>query len=706
MRTGLFVYVTTAAVGLLLAGCGGKPRALYSFEDESEVHAVKATGARVTRVDQHATEGKFALSVEFPPSDEPQIEFTAGEKPWDWKAQGSLCLDVTNPAEEAAAFSVEVTDAAGAKAIAKTFLPLRTHESASFALPLNSPSPLEMGMRGEPAIPGFRLLNGDHKTVDVGRIAKLRIFAKKPEKNRTLVIDNIRLGPGVRYEKMVDRFGQFGLEDWPGKLKSEQELSKRRSEEEAELAARPNLPDRDEYGGWSGGPKLEAAGYFRTAKRDGKWWLVTPSGHLFFSLGFNSVNSEEGDTVVEGREHMFEWLPKPGEPLSEHYGKNSMWMPVGLKIKLATGRTYHYYRANLEREYGKDWYERWREITLKRLPSWGFNTIANWSDPKVYEARRIPYVVTVDIDAKIAEVSSGNDYWRRMMDPFDPAFAAAVETSLRAGTEKRREDPWCIGYFVDNELSWGTMRDDRGRYGLALGALDLDATSPAKQAFVEQLRKRRSAIGTLNRAWGTNFASWDALLGEPYKPEGELSAGMKDDLRAFVKEFARKYFRTIRDTLKKYDPNHLYLGTRFAWSSQESIEACAEICDVMSFNIYRPRVERSQWNSVEKLGKPVIIGEFHMGAVDRGMFHPGLVRTEDQAARAALFSAYVRDVIDNPMFVGCHYFKYVDEPLTGRPGDGENYAIGFVNVADGLHTEMIEASRTLSGEMYKRRAGQ
>jgi len=50
------------------------------------------------------------------------------------------------------------------------------------------------------------------------------------------------------------------------------------------------------------------------------------------------------------------------------------------------------------------------------------------------------------------------------------------------------------------------------------------------------------------------------------------------------------------------------------------------------------------------------------------------VSTPDQEARAAMFTDYVHSVVDNPVFVGCHYFKYADEPLTGRPGDGENTA--------------------------------
>ena len=53
--------------------------------------------------------------------------------------------------------------------------------------------------------------------------------------------------------------------------------------------------------------------------------------------------------------------------------------------------------------------------------------------------------------------------------------------------------------------------------------------------------------------------------------------------------------------------------------------------------------------------------------------------------------------------VGCHYFKYADEPLTGRPGDGENYNIGLVSVTDTPYAELIEAASIVHAEAYRRR---
>jgi hypothetical protein len=127
----------------------------------------------------------------------------------------------------------------------------------------------------------------------------------------------------------------------------------------------PSLPDRDEYGAWASGPTLEASGFFRAAKYEGKWWLVAPNGHLFFSIGLDCVNTREGGTVVEGREMLFEWLPTADNPLTAHYDTARSSAPVGLRdIKFYSGKAFNFYSANLQRKYGNDWKRKWQETAL------------------------------------------------------------------------------------------------------------------------------------------------------------------------------------------------------------------------------------------------------------------------------------------------------------------------------------------------------
>ncbi|PWT73017.1 MAG: beta-agarase, partial [Proteobacteria bacterium] len=101
--------------------------------------------------------------------------------------------------------------------------------------------------------------------------------------------------------------------------------------------------------------------------------------------------------------------------------------------------------------------------------------------------------------------------------------------------------------------------------------------------------------------------------------------------------------------------------------------------------------------------KPLLVGEFHFGALDRGMFHTGLVPVENQAARAQIYKDYVLGAARHPQFVGTHWFQYQDEPVTGRVYDEENYQIGFVDVADTPYAETIAASRDVAAVLYQTR---
>ncbi len=104
------------------------------------------------------------------------------------------------------------------------------------------------------------------------------------------------------------------------------------------------------------------------------------------------------------------------------------------------------------------------------------------------------------------------------------------------------------------------------------------------------------------------------------------------------------------------------------------------------------------------IDRPIIVGEYHFGASDRGHFHPGLREADDQKQRAEKFKAYVASALDNPQLVGAHWFQYVDECASGR-ADGENYNVGLVDVCDTPYREMVAAMREVGATMYEHRSG-
>ena len=548
-----------------------------------------------------------------------------------------------------------------------------------------------IGLRGAP---------GDKGNIDPSKITQVCILTDRTKTPQCFEVGNIKAEGQFRtlnadkFIPFIDRFGQFIHNDWPGKTHSLEELREHRQAEEKQLTENPGPDNWDRFGGYKAGPKLDAAGFFRVEKYQGNWWLIDPDGNLFWSHGINGVRMEN-PTPITDRENYFANLPNLISPLGKFYGTGT-WAPQGYYKTRLFYRTYDFSKANLLQKYGEDWPRISSETAHKRLRCWGLNTIANWSNEAVYSLRRTPYTVTINYGAKKIEGSTG--YWDKFYDVFDADFRRSLRERLKREKGKSAGDPWCVGFFVDNELSWG----DETSLGLA--TLASPAAQEAKKVFVNDLKTKYQTIEKLNAVWGTSFASWKELSQSKYSPPNKESwAKTKayEDLSAFCAKTAQTYFATVREEVKKIAPNQLYLGCRFAWWGNDlATIAATKCCDVVSFNIYDYGVEALRLP--DNVDMPIIIGEFHFGALDRGMFHPGLKRAADQQDRADKYTEYVRGALRNPYIVGTHWFQYQDQPTTGR-GDGENYQIGFVDIADTPYPETIAASQDIGRTMYEYR---
>ena len=95
---------------------------------------------------------------------------------------------------------------------------------------------------------------------------------------------------------------------------------------------------------------------------------------------------------------------------------------------------------------------------------------------------------------------------------------------------------------------------------------------------------------------------------------------------------------------------------------------------------------------LERCNKPVIIGEFHFGALDRGLLGTGLRGVATQQQRGAAYRNYVEAAAAHPAIVGTHYFQLNDQHALGR-FDGECWNIGFVDVCLKPYEELGDAAR-------------
>ena len=688
--------------GLMRRGVGKKKEAqkpvLVDFEEGFDVGEVEASNTEVRL-------GDGRLRIKATNDKLPRIVIKAPEGHWDLSKYIYLVMDVRNPGKEKVNLSCRLNNKGwvdGSIGVAggqtrKLSVLIKRGEVAE-----------EIGQKlfGMNAIPGGHVWIWD--PVDAARIGELVLFLRGSKAGQVVEIDNIRAEglykPPTEEElettffPFIDRFGQYMHGDWPGKTHSLEELKSSHKEELADLKKHSGPAEWNKYGGWAKGPRLESTGHFRVQKYLGKWWLVDPEGRLFWSHGIDCVRPYSSTPITE-RRHYFAELAEADSPLAKFYSKGR-WAPKGYYKGKGEYETFNFKAANLFRKFGTEWERRHGELAQRRLRSWGMNTIANWSDEKIYLLRKTPYFATLGTGGG-RKLEGGEGHWRKFADPFDASFEEKLSERLAKEKEKSADDPWCIGYFVDNELTWG---DDTF---LALGALKSPADQPGKKAFVEQLKGKYETIEKLNAVWGTSLSSWGGLLAYCEEPEKEKAG---EDLKEFCVKFAHEYFRKCRDVVKKSAPKKLYMGCRFDFhfypeemlGLEWPIPIAAEYCDVVSFNRYR-YVTKSLVPP-EGIDKPLIIGEFHTGALDRGMFHTGLRSSANQAERGEAYIDYVEGALENRYIVGTHWFQYGEQTTTGR-GDGENYQVGFVDICDRPYKETIDACREVGYKMYEYRMG-
>ena len=470
------------------------------------------------------------------------------------------------------------------------------------------------------------------------------------------------------FSPWVDEFGQANFADWPDKVHSRAEFRARADAEAAELAAKPcGIPGADRFGGWAAGPQLQATGYFRTEKVGGRWWLVDPEGRLFFAHGVN-CGWELASTGISGREAYFEKLPPRAGDTKQFwtYHRKPVFRNYYGDPEHAPFWSFSFSAHNAWLKFGDDWRRRNAENTARRMRSWGINVTTGTGADLMKCPDRVPYVVSIGPRGR--PIEGANGYWGKLGDPFDPAFEADCLRQVRARAAAGT-NAWCLGWTSNNEQSWGP-----DGAALARGVLASPDGQPAKAALLKLLAQKGRTPATATT----------------------------EDLRLLGEAVADKYYSTVRAAIKSVAPNHLYLGDRNDKRNPEVFRAASRHLDVVTVNVYDHRPGGSL--PAGSVDKPLMVTEFHFGCYDTGYFYASLIPVKDQKTRAACYRDYLFAAVDNPNYVGAHWFCWRDCPITGQLGEGANAQCGLVSTTDVPYTELVGAIRDVSASMYPRRA--
>ncbi|HET6247069.1 MAG TPA: hypothetical protein VFE47_05160 [Tepidisphaeraceae bacterium] len=390
------------------------------------------------------------------------------------------------------------------------------------------------------------------------------------------------------------------------------------------------------------------SGFWRVAKtKQGVWWFVSPKGQVDFLNTVTTVQPE-----VRGRD------PMGPDFVSRDFNDRN---PSTAALNA------------------------WANCTVQRVRDAGFKGIGAWSNPALHNCD-IPMTQDLNLSS-----------WTRGGSGlvYSPQWSSTIEYAIKTQVQPLRDNHNLVGYYLDNEMDWTDEAAGPRTYfdGLPPG-------DPNRQQVLGTIRNTWPSIDAFNKDWNTKIGDWQAMDSWRALPQGTTSAYDKL-LAQWTSHLAESYFQTTTSLLRKYDPNHLVLGIRYrGYAPRQVVRASRGYTDAQSINYYvsDARLDADLFKMIStESDQPIVISEYSFHALDGRSGDRNTVgfdaQVVDQKARGEAYRAFTTRLARVPYVIGADWFQWMDEPPSGRQGDGEDVNFGVVDVDDKPYQPLVDSIR-------------
>lgn len=402
-------------------------------------------------------------------------------------------------------------------------------------------------------------------------------------------------------------------------------------------------------------PEMKQSNYTGVISVDGKCWFDRGGEH-FLALGVNCVLPRDSSEVRDGVS--YDVLPRFDRRI-----------------------------------------EAWAAAAVNRLTNWHFNTVGGWSHNYLYD--QIPMYHT-----RVLQLGPWGENDSRLLDVFSASYREAVDQEAQKSVAPHVTNEYLIGYFANNELPWYGERGwpTTPKISLLTRYMQLPREAAGKLRLIDFFKAYyQNDFSAFSRDWDVHAESFDALRDQRrIAARSRICAKVTAEWAGIV---AEQYFSLCAGVIRRYDPNHLFLGARFAGRAQKSVmAACGKYTDVVSINLYSKtgEVDVNFLNAVAALtGRPILITEFSWRAMENSSGCSNALGADvtvlTQQDRADAFRRYATQILALPYLVGYDWFQLFDQPPAGR-FDGENSNYGLLDVYDHPYEELLAAITEINGQ--------
>ena len=253
----------------------------------------------------------------------------------------------------------------------------------------------------------------------------------------------------------------------------------------------------------------------------------------------------------------------------------------------------------------------------------------------------------------------------QFVDIFDPKEQAKLISGIKFFCLRSRNNPNTIGYCWTDLGSW-------------------PLENPSGKNWVDYIRKLpENSHG--QKAYRKFLSSW---IGE---------TGKIQDL-AFLRLIAREYFRIVGTTQRKYTPDHLVFGERFAFNTlvPEVFEEMLPYVDAIAIQPpFQSHFPKEKFEEIHKLSsKPILICDFAVRFLDGDKNISGWKPEPNSIAGGKAYAQYIKQAFDTGYIVGSFWCNPLD---SGRGFGNTGIKQGFFGEKFTERSGLHDSVRELSG---------
>ena len=251
----------------------------------------------------------------------------------------------------------------------------------------------------------------------------------------------------------------------------------------------------------------------------------------------------------------------------------------------------------------------------------------------------------------------------KFIDIFDPKEHARLETGVRNYCLRSRRNPRnVIGYCWTDLAAWPLKNSTKTNWVEYIRSLPKDA--PGQKAYQKFL------------------TTWE---------------GDDDTVRdqAFLKLIAREYFRVVGTAQRKYDPEHLVFGDRFAFNTLDDdvVKEMLPYIDAIAFqpHFWGPFPQAQFDKLYQQTGKPIIICDWAIRFKDGDKDVRMWKMADDSVAAGRAYTEYMQAALKTNYILGVFWCNPVDTPKGfGKAGVKQGFFGDGLAERPGLHQAVRE----------------